>query len=251
MSRRACRLPAIVLCLLACAALAVSFRTVLHDVRTEDGNRDGRPDIWRAYDRQGRLATIAVDTNFDGRSDVHEYYRRGALVRRESDRDFNDHVDLVQEFDATTRQALRSVSDVDFDGVADLLVLFEGGRPVYSRWADAAAPAAVDATSTETASLSPRTTQSQLTDEQSADHQLAPLDDPFRADRAVSAVYPSLGFGDYVGLATSGGLPQPCCRVASPFATSSSLPNSRTSSSSSPTLVQYSPRGPPLRRLPS
>jgi len=251
MSRRACRLPAIALCLLGCAAVAVSFRAVLHDVRTEDGNRDGRPDIWRAYDRQGELATMAVDTNFDGRSDVHEYYRRGALVRRESDRDFNDHVDLVQEFDATTRQALRSVSDVDFDGVADLLVLFESGRPVYSRWAHAATRAALNATSSEPATLSLRATPHQLPDEQSPDRQLVPLDDPFRADRAVSAVYPSLGFGDYVGLATSGGLPERSCRVASPFASSSGLPSSRTSSCSSATLIQYSPRGPPLRRLPS
>src|SRR4051812_13950053 len=44
------------------------------DVLTEDQNHDGRPDVWRAYDHQGRLARIALDTNFDGRSDVQEFY---------------------------------------------------------------------------------------------------------------------------------------------------------------------------------
>ena len=101
-------------------------------VRTEDQNRDGQPDVWREYDGLGRLAGVLVDTNFDGRSDVHEYYDDdGALVRRESDRDFNDRVDLVQEFDAKTRERARSVVDTDFDGTADLLVLFQGGKPVW------------------------------------------------------------------------------------------------------------------------
>src|SRR4249920_1079341 len=107
------------LCTLSCAA-AVALWTGRpgRDVRTEDQNHDGRPDVWRAYDRHGHLARVAVDTNFDGRSDVQEFYEDGALVRRESDRDFNDRVDLVQEFDAKTAESMRSVVDVDFDGTA-------------------------------------------------------------------------------------------------------------------------------------
>src|SRR5215831_839041 len=122
--------------------LAVCLLAVLATVRlpsgrasTEDRNHDGRPDIWRSYNADGQLVSVALDTNFDGRSDVNEFYDHGALIRREIDRDFNNQVDLVQEFDPATRQIVRSISDVDADGVADLLLLFQDGKPVYSKWA--------------------------------------------------------------------------------------------------------------------
>src|SRR5580765_6097637 len=89
-----------------------------------DRNVDKPLNIWRTDDRQDQVSEVAIDTNSDGRTDVREYYERGVLVRRESDRDLNDRVDLVQEFDPTTSQPTRSVVDVDFDGTADLLVLF-------------------------------------------------------------------------------------------------------------------------------
>ena len=63
-------------------------------VSTEDRNADGRPDVWRHFDRRGQLTTVAVDTNFDGRSDVQEIYDDGVLRRRDSDRNFNNQVDL-------------------------------------------------------------------------------------------------------------------------------------------------------------
>ena len=225
---------------MACAVAAVvSLWTRARDVRTDDQNRDGRPDVWRVYDRQGHLSTVAVDTNFDGRSDVHEYYTAGALVRRESDRDFNDRIDLIQEFDATTREAVRSVSDVDLDGAADLLVLFQGGRPVYSQWADGrsrTAPAGVSLRRID-ASRSP------------GDHPLVALEDPFRGDPAVTALRVVAGRDDYVGLATSGGLPEPRRNAARPLAFSSDVPHFKTSHPASASIVQYSPRGPPLSYL--
>jgi hypothetical protein len=66
---------------------------------------------------------------------VHEYYVRGELVRRESDRNFDDRIDLVEDFDATSHGRVRAVIDSDFDGTADLLVLFQAGRPIFSKWA--------------------------------------------------------------------------------------------------------------------
>jgi hypothetical protein len=221
---------------LVCVAAAVSLWPLGPDVRTDDKNRDGRPDVWRMYDRQGQLATMAVDTNFDGRSDVQEYYQRGALVRRESDRDFNDRVDLVQEFDAITRQTVRSVSDVDFDGVADLLVLFQGGRAVYSEWAHGSRPVVLGG-------HAPKASQ------RGEAHRLVPLEDPFRAELVVSAVRPGTDFGDYLGLAASSGLPESCRRVASPFASSSDVSDARALNPFFAALVQYSPRGPPVSHL--
>jgi hypothetical protein len=240
MQQRFYRSTVVSLCALACAAAAALLLwTPRGDVRTEDQNRDGRPDVWRVYDRQGQLAKVAVDTNFDGRSDVHEYYQGGVLVRRESDRDFNDRIDLIQEFDATTGEAVRSVADVDFDGTADLLVLFQGGQPVFSKWAHPVTQAAVSADAAPHAAASPRT----------ADDELAPLEDPFRGDLAVRTVRVIAGSGDYVGLSTSGGLPAACTAIASPLALSSDASGSPCSDPSSATIVQYSPRGPPVAHL--
>ncbi len=176
---------AVSLCALACAAgVAISLRLPIGDLRVQDKNGDGRPDTWRLYDHQGRLSEVSVDTNFDGRPDVHEFYRRGALVRRESDRNFNDRVDLVQEFDPATRQHTRSVVDVDFDGTADLLVLFRDGEPVFSKWSrpaprPASAPGAAGANAALYTSAWARAARGPLT----------PLEDPFSGDRSVSATH--------------------------------------------------------------
>jgi len=220
----------------ACAAAAIiSWWPSNLGVRTEDLNRDGRPDVWRVYNHHGQVATVAVDTNFDGRSDVQEYYDDGALVRRESDRDFNDQIDLVQEFDAATRQSVRSVSDVDFDGSADLLVLFDGGRPVYSRWKASAAPAASADFGRPRAARSPR----------AADDRLNSLDDSFSLDLIVRAVRISRGPGDYVGTAQSGGLPGVSQPIARPLASAPRLAPFATPVPSSAAAILHSPRGPP------
>jgi hypothetical protein len=204
-------------------------------VRTADQNGDGRPDIWRTYNDQGQLSEIAVDTNFDGRADVREYYERGTLVRRESDRDFNDRVDLVQEFDATTRESVRSVVDVDFDGTADLLVLFRDGQPVFSKWAHLVARAV----GTGFSALNTETTHRDGND------RLEPLQDPFSGDLSVRAVRVLADGSDTVGLSTSGGLPASSRDTASPLESSSGVSGSGVSHPASATIVPYSPRGPP------
>ena len=135
MPRRSRWALAFVLGVLTCLAAGLFSTSIPHrSTRTEDLNRDGRPDVWRAYGRDGRIARVAFDTNFDGRSDVEELYENGILVRRETDRDFDDQIDLVQDFDPATRQIVRSLTDVNADGVADLLVLFQNGTPVFSKW---------------------------------------------------------------------------------------------------------------------
>jgi hypothetical protein len=238
MQQRLYRSLAAIVCVLSCAmAVAVSLCLSGAAVHTEDLNRDGQPDVWRVYDRQGQLAKVSVDTNFDGRSDVQEYYEGSALVRRESDRDFNDRVDFVQEFDPATGEHERSIVDVDFDGTADLLVLFQGGQPVFSKQVHLVAPAAVSADAALHAEAPPRT----------ADDQLAPLEDPFRTDLAVRAVR-VVGSDDCVGLSTSGGLPASCAATVSPLAFSSDAAGSSCPDPSSATVI-HSPRGPPVSHL--
>jgi hypothetical protein len=121
---------------LLAAAVAASTRRRVPSVTTEDRNGDGRPDVWRTYDAQGRLAAIAIDTNFDGRTDVEERYDDGALVERDVDRDFDRHIDVKQIFDPAAHALIRTVIDSDGDGLSDLLVLFQNGRPVYSEWVE-------------------------------------------------------------------------------------------------------------------
>src|SRR5579864_5757850 len=145
-------------------------------VRTEDRNGDGRPDVWRTYDRRGRLTEVAFDTNFDGRSDVLEYYDQGALVR--------------------------SIADVDYDGRADLLVLFRDGRTVYSKWAAPVAPIGRSA-------WDPGRSGRPAAD-------LESLDDPFRADLRVEGLSPTHGPEDGGALAVSGGMPAPRVDGATP-----------------------------------
>jgi hypothetical protein len=221
-------------CICACATLGITTRWSSY-VRTADQNGDGKPDIWRTYNRQGQLSKVSLDTNFDGRADVQEYYERGSLVRRESDRDFNDRVDLVQEFDPTTREPLRSVVDVDFDGSADLLVLFSGGKPVFSKWAHPAGR--IVATALTTSRANPRT--------RSAAGLLAPLQDPFRSDLALTAVRTWGDDSDSIGLSTSGGLPASVSVAVGPLPDSSAIHLSSFALPASTALLPYSPRGPP------
>src|SRR5262249_15309548 len=164
-------------------------------VRTADNNGDGRPDVWRLYDGKGQLTEVDVDSNFDGHTDIQEYYEQGVLVRRESDRNFNGQSDLVEEFDAKTHHLTRSVIDLDYDGTADLLVLFRDGQPVFSRRA---------------APLPVRTANRDLPAAHHGDVSgLTRLTDPFESEIAVRAVHMVATDEGCVGLSTSGGLPRP------------------------------------------
>jgi hypothetical protein len=228
----------VIVCALACAATAaVSLWSPANEVRTEDHNGDGRPDVWRAYDRHGQLATVSVDSNFDGRSDIQEYYERGALVRRDSDRDFNDRVDLIEEFNPATHEHVRSVVDVDYNGSADLLVLFQQGQPIFSKWAHT--NVAIGRYPVSNAGAPPR----------AADAQLAPLEDPFRGDVAMRAVHVTVGSGEFIGLSTSGGLPASCPDATSVLAPSSDASVFSVADLSSAIVPPHSPRGPPASLL--
>ena len=169
------------LCALALVSLGVcslvaslSLRPAGRAVRTEDRNGDGRPDVWRVYDTHGQLLERTIDANFDGRSDIHEYYAHGALARRESARHFDDRIDLVEDFDPSTHERIRSLVDVDEDGAANLLVLFQAGRPVFSKYATLPLPLA-------SARWSPER-RDRLADA------LRPLADPFSGDTAIGLV---------------------------------------------------------------
>jgi hypothetical protein len=217
-------------------------------VRTEDRNRDGRPDVWETVGPDGELVSVAIDTNFDGRPDVRLQYSGGDLVRLESDSNFDDRVDLVEEFDSVTHEIVRSVIDVDKDGTADLLVLSQGGRPVFVKWTDQfRAKESPSAASDETDRRAAARLDSHR-DAATHGATLLPMADPFATDLTVRGTPPSRGW-QLDGLrSTSGGLP---LSVSSAF--NSLMAPGRCSSPerrlNSPLASTASPRGPPAAPL--
>jgi hypothetical protein len=230
------------LCTVACATVAVvTVWPTDRQVRTEDRNADGRPDVWRQYDSRGQLTEVDVDSNFDGRPDIREYYAGGELVRRESDRNFDDQVDLVEEFDAATHEEIRSVVDLDYDGSADLLILFRDGRSVF----------------TERARAHPLTTNLRQGTEIAAHGSpfirragvgpLEQLTDPFRGDTAIRRTRATAANSDEcVGLSTEGGLPVAGVETVGPLASSTPLVTSNVRPVVHTSSFPWSPRGPPL-----
>jgi hypothetical protein len=221
------------LCVVACATVAaVEVWPAARHVRTEDHNGDGRPDVWRRYDNRWQLTEIDVDSNFDGRPDVEEYYERGILVRRESDRNFNGQADLVEEFDAETHARTRSVVDVDYDGTADLLVLFRDGRPIFSK-------------RTGLPKRSGIATGSFPGIDQGGTGHLARLMDPFESDTVVRAIHTASHADGWVGLSSSGGLPR--SRVGVSRLSPSARHIARDAQPFALTLLpRRSPRAPPV-----
>jgi len=218
-------------CVVSCATLtAVDMSPVRRLVQTVDRNGDGRPDVWRHFDARGQVTEVEIDSNFDGKPDIEEFYERGALVRRESDRNFNGQADLIEEFDAETHGQIRSVVDIDFDGTADLLVLFRDGRAVYSKRA-ASRPAESGRPPTVGSADAPH---------------LAPLVDPFESDTAVRPVRVAPTVDVCIGLSRSGGLPYAPIELTGDLSFSAQLVAPRGSHRTPALLFVRSPRAPPL-----
>jgi len=220
------------LCVISCAAWATIEVSTARSVRTSDRNGDGRPDMWRHYDNRGQITEIDIDTNFDGRPDIEEYYEGGVLVRRESDRNFNGQADLVEEFDAQTHDPTRSVVDIDDDGTADLLVLFQDGRPIFSQRNRSQKRSGIP--------ILPS-----LIDHPARAGSFAHLLDPFRSDSALRS-RPGVSTDEAcVGLSTSGGLPCPRVTAISRLTPSARVAARDVQLRALVLLFSRSPRAPP------
>jgi hypothetical protein len=199
---------AAVLCALVCALTGVVPAFVLRDAR-------------------GAIVERRLDTNGDGRPDVVEYYRDGALLRRDSDRNFNGVTDLVEDFDEVTQEPVRSVVDQDYDGVADVQLLYRHGRAVVSERASCPSGRGC---------LDSR--------RRSSTTALVSLRNPFAGTQAFDAANP-LPQEPWLGPAAAAGLLASAARVAAPaprlITLTRSLRPIRNGSRSIP-----SPRGPPL-----
>ena len=86
------------------------------------------------------MTKITEHTSFDGLPDRFSCLVDGRL-RWESDTNLDGHVDQIDDFDADGYRT-RTVRDTDHDGIADLLVLYRDGAPVYTTRASTSALAA-------------------------------------------------------------------------------------------------------------
>jgi hypothetical protein len=202
---------AALVCVLACVCTGILPAFVLPFVRS---------------DARGAIVERRFDTNGDGRPDVVEYYRNGALLRRVSDRNFNGVTDLVEDFDAVTQQRVRSIVDQDYDGTADVLLLYRDGEPVVSERAS-----------------SPETEHAR-TQVRRDSTVLVSLRNPFSNRRAFESFALGVPRDAWIG-PTAAGLTVSAARLPAPAASLTSLPRAIAPALNADRSLR-SPRGPPL-----
>lgn len=86
--------------------------------RETDANFDGRVDITRFFDDQGRVRRVEDDYDFDGKLDVVANYRDGVIVSDILDTNFDGRTDTWREYQ--TGRLVRSQRDSNSDGVVDM-----------------------------------------------------------------------------------------------------------------------------------
>lgn len=100
--------------------------------RETDANFDGRVDITRFFDEQGRVRRVEDDYDFDGKLDVVALYRDGEVNEDVLDTNFDGRTDTWRNYRAG--RLATSMRDSNSDGVVDLWEEFdERGTLVRTR----------------------------------------------------------------------------------------------------------------------
>jgi hypothetical protein len=111
----------------------VSSQRLVMICREVDVNRDGKKDVVRIYDDDGRPLREDSDRNFDGKTDQVSIYQNGELVVQESDDNFDGRIDSKVYFN--NGQPVRAERDVAGRSTAaqwhpDRWEYFENGKMV-------------------------------------------------------------------------------------------------------------------------
>ncbi len=101
-----------------------------------DTTGDGVPDVRKVFLSIGsggetRLVTICreTDVNGDGKKDVIRYYDdEGRSLREEADRNFDGHMDQLVIYE--NGQIVREELDTNYDGKIDTKIFYEDGKPL-------------------------------------------------------------------------------------------------------------------------
>jgi hypothetical protein len=67
--------------------------------READVNGDGKKDVVRIYDNEGRSLREDADRNFDGKIDQHTVFQNGQIVRQEFDDNFDGKIETKVYYD--------------------------------------------------------------------------------------------------------------------------------------------------------
>lgn len=85
--------------------------------READVNGDGKKDVVRIYDDEGRSIREDADRNFDGQVDQHTVFQNGQIVRLEYDDNFDGKIDTKVFYD--NGKPLRAEKDLAGRSTAD------------------------------------------------------------------------------------------------------------------------------------
>jgi hypothetical protein len=94
--------------------------------RELDLNHDGRKDIFRFYNEEGRPMRELTDADFDGSIDSIAYYENGRMVKQEADRNSDGNADEIRHF--TKGKLSRVDRDDNYDGEIDVWEHWEEER---------------------------------------------------------------------------------------------------------------------------
>jgi hypothetical protein len=100
--------------------------------RATDANFDGRVDITRFFDEQGRVRRVEDDFDFDGKLDAVAIYRDGIIVSDILDTNFDGRTDTWREYEGG--RLVRLQRDSNSDGIIDMWEDFdERGNVIRTR----------------------------------------------------------------------------------------------------------------------
>jgi hypothetical protein len=96
--------------------------------RELDLDHDGRKDIFRFYNDEGRPLRELVDANFDGTIDSIAYFESGRMVKQEADRNGDGRADETRHY--VQGKLMRVDRDDDHDGEVDVWEHWDQGELV-------------------------------------------------------------------------------------------------------------------------
>jgi len=107
------------------------------EIESFDLTGDKKANIWNVFrlemkdgkERRGRLVEKRLDPNFDGRPDVITYYNGAGRRAKESmDLDFDGSIDAISFYEGG--ELVRRHIDLDFDGKMDVVKFYSKGKLV-------------------------------------------------------------------------------------------------------------------------
>jgi hypothetical protein len=108
-----------------------------------DLNGDGEADQWSWLSGSGTLFMVERDLDFDGTSDMFEYFEGNTVVEQEFQLDFDRAIDMVAYY--ANGQMVRKEMSTTFDGQFTLRKFYDGSGQLMRVERDADSDGRVDA----------------------------------------------------------------------------------------------------------